>query len=148
MTPENKWVLFKNFLHNELGITREDIREWIREAVRDEATRLVAQEFGHFSPREITKKVLYEHDLFQGDRFKREVVEAAGKLIAASLEVTPRKNLPRPVTCETLLKTPLPCGCSSVGYDHSLRKYTCLCGSCQPSHEFVDANREVFTEGS
>lgn len=41
----DKWSMFKNYLHNELGITKEDIRDWIDEAVRDEARKLVQQSF-------------------------------------------------------------------------------------------------------
>jgi hypothetical protein len=26
----DKWSMFKNYMHNELGITKEDIREWIQ----------------------------------------------------------------------------------------------------------------------
>lgn len=32
-SKNDKWSLFKNYLHNELGITKEDIREWLEEAV-------------------------------------------------------------------------------------------------------------------
>ena len=35
--------MFKNYMHNELGITKEDIREWIDDAVRDESRLLVEQ---------------------------------------------------------------------------------------------------------
>jgi len=34
---ENKWLMFKNYMHNELGITKEDIRQWIQEAVQQQA---------------------------------------------------------------------------------------------------------------
>ncbi len=41
-SKNDKWSLFKNYLHNELGITKEDIREWLEEAVREEARKLIA----------------------------------------------------------------------------------------------------------
>lgn len=47
----DKWSMFKNYLHNELGITKEDIRDWIDEAVRDEARKLVQQSFKQYSLR-------------------------------------------------------------------------------------------------
>jgi len=56
MDSRDKWKMFKNFLHNELGITCEDIREWIKESVREEARRLVAQEYEKFD----IKKIHYE----------------------------------------------------------------------------------------
>jgi hypothetical protein len=36
MEPKDKYTLFKNFMHNELGISREDIREWVKESVKEE----------------------------------------------------------------------------------------------------------------
>ena len=44
-SKNDKWSLFKNYLHNELGITKEDIREWLEEAVREEAKKLIANSF-------------------------------------------------------------------------------------------------------
>lgn len=28
----DKWLMFRNYMINELGITKEDIREWIEDA--------------------------------------------------------------------------------------------------------------------
>lgn len=30
----NKYTIFKNYMHNELGITKEDIREWVEVSVK------------------------------------------------------------------------------------------------------------------
>lgn len=35
----DKWLMFRNYMINELGITKEDIREWIQDAVRIEAKK-------------------------------------------------------------------------------------------------------------
>lgn len=33
MSEKNdKWTMFKNYIHNELGITKDDIRAWLKEA--------------------------------------------------------------------------------------------------------------------
>ena len=45
----DKWEMFKNYMHNELGITKDDIRAWIKEAAYEQAQRLVDQEFGNFN---------------------------------------------------------------------------------------------------
>ena len=45
----DKWEMFKNYMHNELGITKDDIRAWIKEAAAEQAQRLVDQEFGNFN---------------------------------------------------------------------------------------------------
>ncbi len=39
-TKDDKWVMFRNYMHNELGITKEDIRMWINEAVKEEAKKM------------------------------------------------------------------------------------------------------------
>ena len=33
---DDKWVMFRNYMHNELGITKEDIRQWITDAVNEQ----------------------------------------------------------------------------------------------------------------
>ena len=40
--------MFKNYMHNELGVTKDDIRAWIKEAATEQAERMVQQEFGKF----------------------------------------------------------------------------------------------------
>lgn len=43
-----KYRMFKQFMHNELGITKEDIREWVKESVREEAQRMLAKTYEDF----------------------------------------------------------------------------------------------------
>jgi hypothetical protein len=57
---DDKWLMFKNYMHNEIGIGREDIRQWIRDAVEDEARRIVAQEAGKFDPKQIISRFVEE----------------------------------------------------------------------------------------
>ena len=45
----DKWSMFKNYMHNELGITKEDIREWVQEAVEMEVRKMVNESFSKFS---------------------------------------------------------------------------------------------------
>ena len=44
----DKYKMFKNFMFNELGITKEDIRNWVIEAVRDEARKVVQHTYDGF----------------------------------------------------------------------------------------------------
>ena len=48
---DDKYKMFRNFMFNELGITKEDIRNWVQEAVREEAHRLVMQTYSKFDIR-------------------------------------------------------------------------------------------------
>lgn len=49
MTEKNdKWLMFKNYMHNELGITKDDIRAWIKEAVQSQAELMIKKTFDDF----------------------------------------------------------------------------------------------------
>lgn len=49
MTEKNdKWLMFKNYMHNELGITKDDIRTWLREAVQQQAALMLKNTFEEF----------------------------------------------------------------------------------------------------
>lgn len=41
----DKWSMFKNYMHNELGITKEDIQNWIDEAVIEQIQLYVKNTF-------------------------------------------------------------------------------------------------------
>lgn len=44
----DKWLMFKNYLHNELGITKDDIRAWLKEAVQSQAELMLQKTFDDF----------------------------------------------------------------------------------------------------
>ena len=58
---ENKWLMFKNYMHNELGITKQDIRQWIEESVQAEAEKMVSNEFGRFNVHDTVKKMVMDN---------------------------------------------------------------------------------------
>jgi serine protease inhibitor len=64
-TSNEKWLMFKNFLHNELEISKDDIREWIHEAVKEEAKLLVNKTFNSFDIREIIKNAVLIKDPYR-----------------------------------------------------------------------------------
>lgn len=51
----DKWVMFRNYMHNELHITKEDIREWIEDSVKQEVRGIVENRFKYWDLEEITK---------------------------------------------------------------------------------------------
>lgn len=51
----DKWVMFRNYMHNELGITKEDIREWIEDSVKQEVRAVINGQFKSWNLREITE---------------------------------------------------------------------------------------------
>jgi predicted transcriptional regulator len=62
----DKWIMFKNYMHNELGITKEDIREWISAAVAEEAKKLVDNAYSKFSPESMIERVLMDKKYLWG----------------------------------------------------------------------------------
>lgn len=40
---DNRYKMFRNFMYNELGITREDIKTWTKEAIHERVDKLVGQ---------------------------------------------------------------------------------------------------------
>ena len=60
-SKNDKWSMFKNYMHNELGITKEDIREWIQEAVKIEARKIVDESFSKFSIKDRISREIDNH---------------------------------------------------------------------------------------
>lgn len=56
----DKYKMFKNFMFNELGITKEDIRMWVEEAVRDEARKIVSKTYDDFNVEREIRRVINE----------------------------------------------------------------------------------------
>ena len=54
----DKYKMFKQFMFNELEITKEDIREWIMEAVHEEVRKIVAKTYEDFSMEKIIRQEL------------------------------------------------------------------------------------------
>lgn len=83
---ENKWLMFKNYMHNELGITKEDIRQWIEDAVREQAERMVKHEFDSFDTKNIVKRLIFDDKYFGSDSMKREITNELSKQILNKFE--------------------------------------------------------------
>ena len=43
MTQADKYRAFRNFMANELGVGKEDIRVWVRETIQEEVAKLLGQ---------------------------------------------------------------------------------------------------------
>ena len=76
----DKWSMFKNYMHNELGITKEDIREWTQEAVEMEARKMVDESFSKYSindriSREIDKHIGQFSDYSLRQQISNELVK-------------------------------------------------------------------------
>ncbi len=45
MARNEKWLMFKNYMHNELGITKDDVEVWTRDAIKEVAEKYVKYHF-------------------------------------------------------------------------------------------------------
>ena len=84
---DDKWIMFRNYMVNELGITKEDIREWIRDIVREEVKKVVSNAYERFSIEDMIKREIYEAGVFGTARFKDSVINETAKILAKNLEV-------------------------------------------------------------
>ena len=83
----DKWSLFKNYLHNELGITKEDIREWIEEAVREEARKLIADSFKSYDIRDRIDAAIKDFNGWGEKPLKTEIAREVANRIIEKVEI-------------------------------------------------------------
>lgn len=77
---DDKYKMFKNFMFNELGITKEDIRMWVEEAVRDEARKIVSKTYDDFDvEREMRRMMNDPYSPIRQDLTSRATRELLGK---------------------------------------------------------------------
>lgn len=87
MTNE-KYKMFKNFMFNEMGISKEDIRDWIKEAVQEEAQKLANNAFEFENPRETIRRLIMNNDYFHGESLKSDIKYETAKILADRLIIT------------------------------------------------------------
>ncbi len=87
----DKWMMFRNYMHNELGITKEDIKEWIQDAIHQEIENVVHQAYGKCDIQQEIRNTIYSSSCWHEDSFKDEVMKRAGECIADRLELTFKK---------------------------------------------------------
>lgn len=78
MTKDDKWGMFRQFMYNELGISKEIIREWIREAVQEQVTLLINKAYNNFDIESYLKKEIinkYNKNDCLVDKVKSEVAK-------------------------------------------------------------------------
>ena len=83
----DKWVLFKNYMHNELGITKEDIREWINDAIREEVKNVVDNAYGKCSIEDMIRKEIKDSSWCSKSTFSKEVIAECAKQLAQKIEL-------------------------------------------------------------
>ena len=83
----DKWVMFRNYMHNELGITKEDIVEWIQDAIKVEVKNVVANAYGSCNIEDFIRKEIYS-DRFIGEKtLKNTIKDAVSKVLCDRIEL-------------------------------------------------------------
>lgn len=82
----DKYKMFKNFMYNELEISKLDIKNWIRESVKDTANRMVKNEFDDFNVKDIVKSIIFKEEFFGSKQLKDDVIAEIGKQIFDKIE--------------------------------------------------------------
>ena len=78
---DDKWLMFKNYMHNELGITKEDIRQWIEDAVEKQAEKMVKKEFSNFDVHRIVERIITDDRYLGSKHLKQDISQELTKQI-------------------------------------------------------------------
>jgi hypothetical protein len=89
---DDKWKMFKNYMHNELGITKYDIKQWIEDAVERQAEALVKHQFDNFDVASVVQKIITDDNYFGQERLKHEIATELSRQILSRLEFTKNDN--------------------------------------------------------
>ena len=97
---EDKYKQFRNFMFNELGITRKDIEQWTREAINERVDavmkRIVNDEVIN---KAIDKSVAANaRDIFNGWQTKDMITSAIARVIQHKLVVNIKDDAPEVVS--------------------------------------------------
>ena len=87
-----KYNMFKNFLHNELGISREDIREWIKEAVADEARKIIKKTFDDFDVQSEARREMRNMISSRYSEVYKDIIEGAVKVMLSEFTITVKQK--------------------------------------------------------
>ena len=85
----DKYIMFRNFLYNELGITKEDIRDWTKEAVYEVANKYIKNSFSYGKFEVWLERVLIEK--YSGT-FKEDIMKGVSKELVKHLEINLKKE--------------------------------------------------------
>jgi len=83
----DKWKMFKNYMHNELGITKEDIREWAHKAVFDVAKEYIRDQFSQISMNRRIQNLISDREIW-GTGLERGIKELAAKELVKAIKIS------------------------------------------------------------
>lgn len=89
----NKWIMFKNYMHNELGITKDDIQSWVVESVIQQAKKALS-EYNYVDRIDqlITKRIddVIKGNTWNSKSFNDEIIGKVVKDLSSQIRLTLR----------------------------------------------------------
>lgn len=80
----DKYKMFRNFMFNELGITKEDIKEWTKEAIDERIGKIIGQMNIEQKITDTASRILY-NSWNVTDSIKKDIAVELAKKIDISL---------------------------------------------------------------
>ncbi len=80
----NKWSMFKNYMHNELKITRDDIKGWVEETIKEIAKNHIEH---HFPDDFLEKWIDKQINAKWFDKYGHDIKEKIAKELAKTVEI-------------------------------------------------------------
>ena len=73
-----KWIMFRNFMHNDLGITKADIREWIDDAIKEQVKLIVNNTYKNTDIKSLIEKEI-KNQLYNDNDIKNAIIDKIKK---------------------------------------------------------------------
>lgn len=89
----NKWIMFKNYMHNELGITKDDIQSWVVESVTQQAKKALSEyNCVYRIDQLITKRIddVIKGNTWNSKSFNDEIIGKVAKDLLSQIRLTLR----------------------------------------------------------
>lgn len=86
---EDKWKLFKNYLHNELGVCKEDIKEWTREAIKEVAENYIKHQLSENTLSNVVKRAVTNE---WGKEYNYDVRKLVAEELAKQINLTVKEQ--------------------------------------------------------
>ena len=89
MTRGDKYEAFRQYMFNELQVSKEDIRDWIKEAVEQQVEKMLYKTFGDFEPNERAAKLIADYigkNWWANDKLKQAVASQIVNRIKVNIE--------------------------------------------------------------
>lgn len=87
----DKYTMFRNFMLNELDISKEDIKEWIKDSCKEVAENMLSNAYEKFNLESyIEDAILEKHNMFNG---RMELAEKIKHRVAVIIAEEVIKNI-------------------------------------------------------